>query len=136
MPITHLKISNIASTSDPSLVQPSDWNAAHNISGVLDLSGASSVIFPVLPTTQLAFNATPVFAVTTNASYAMTLTGNVTSSSTSGTPLNGNLLSLTLTEDAVGGHTFVFPANFVFSPGFTFTTTALAINELTFKYDG
>lgn len=136
MPILHTKVSTIASTSDPSLVQPSDWNAAHTISGTLDLSGASSVIFPVLPTSQLPFSATPVFPVTTNASYAMTLTGNVTSSSTSGTPLNGNLLSLTLTEDGVGGHSFVFPANFVFSPGFTFTTTALAINELTFKFDG
>src|SRR5262249_38749193 len=66
----------------------------------------------------------------------MTLTGNVTSSTTSGTPKNGNLLSLTLIQDIAGGHTFSFPANFVLPTGFTFDTGANRTNALTFKFDG
>jgi hypothetical protein len=66
MPITHNKVSLVANSGDPSLVQPSDWNAAHSISGVLDLTGATSVLgvttpFPGIPSgtcqsTQLAVN--------------------------------------------------------------------------------
>ena len=91
---------------------------------------------PLLPNTALAFSATPAFAVGASVSYSMTLTGNVTSSTTSGTPVNGNLLSLTLVEDATGGRTFSFPANFVFPVGYTFDTTATHTNALTFKFDG
>jgi len=40
-----------------------------------------------------------VFAATVSASFSITLTGNVTSSTITGTPINGNLLSLTLVED-------------------------------------
>jgi hypothetical protein len=89
-----------------------------------------------LPNTPLAFSATPSFAASFGASYSMTLTGNVTSSTITGTPSNGNILSLTLTEDATGGRTFAFPGNFIFTPSFSFTTAANAINELTFKFDG
>lgn len=91
---------------------------------------------PVLPNTPLAFSTTPNFVVSKNISYSMTLTGNVTSSTTSGSPVNGQLLSLTLVEDAVGSRTFVFPANFVFPVGYAFDTVALHTNALTFKYDG
>src|SRR5712672_809882 len=135
MPITHSKVSLLSNNGDPNLVQPTDWNAAHTINGTLDLSGttglilgAGGIVGGLIPNTPLAFSATPVFDVTKNASYSMLLTGNVTSSSTSGSPFNGQILSLTLTEDAAGGRTFIFPANFVFTPAFTFTTTALAIN--------
>jgi hypothetical protein len=89
-----------------------------------------------LPNTPLAFSATPSFAASFGASYSMTLTGNVTTSTITGKPSKGNLLSLTLTEDATGGWTFAFPANFIFTPAFTFNSAALAINELTFKFDG
>jgi hypothetical protein len=89
-----------------------------------------------LPNTPLAFSATPSFAASFAARYSMTLTGNVTSLTITGAPSKGNLLSLTLTEDATGGWTFAFPANFIFTPAFTFNSAALAINELAFKFDG
>jgi hypothetical protein len=89
-----------------------------------------------LPNTTLPFSATPAFNATANISYSMPLTGNVTSSTITGSPANGNLLSLTLTEDGVGGRSFAFPGNFVFTPTFGFVTTPNAINELTFKFDG
>jgi len=89
-----------------------------------------------LPNTTLAFSATPAFNASSNISYTMTLTNNVTSSSVTGTPTNGNLLSLTLIQDAVGGHPFVFPSNFVLPVAYTFDLAALHTNALTFKYDG
>src|SRR6266478_135684 len=136
MPITHSKVSLLSNNGDPNLVQPSDWNASHTISGKLDLTGTTGIIGGIIPNTALAFSATPVFDVSQNASYSLTLTGNVSSSSTSGSPVNGQLLSLTLTEDGVGGRAFVFPSNFSFTPTFSFVNTANAINELTFKFDG
>lgn len=92
--------------------------------------------FTGLPNTPLAFSATPSFAASSSVSYSMTLIGNVTSSTISGTPINGILLSLTLVEDATGSRTFSFPSNFVFPVGYTFDTTALHTNALTFKFDG
>lgn len=89
-----------------------------------------------LPNTTLAFSSTPAFNATNNISYTMTLTGNVTSSTITGTPANGNLLSLTIVEDAVGGRTFAFPPSFILPLGFTFSTLPLATNALTFKFDG
>jgi hypothetical protein len=90
----------------------------------------------LIPNTALSFSVTPAFAASVDTSYSMTLAGSVTSSTVTGTPANGNLLNLTLTEDATGSRTFAFPANFIFTPTFTFNTTAKAINDLTFKFDG
>jgi len=98
--------------------------------------GASCANAGILPNTPLAFSATPSFAATVSASYSITLTGNVTSSTITGTPINGNLLSLTLVEDGTGGRTFAFPGNFVIPVGYTFDTTATHTNALTFKFDG
>jgi hypothetical protein len=83
---------------------------------------------------QLA-NTTLGFSATTSI-FGRILTRNITGSTTTGSPINGNILSPRLTEDAARGRTFAFPANFIFTPSFTFNTAALAINELTFKYDG
>lgn len=100
------------------------------------INGATCNTAGNLPNTTLAFSATPTFIASTSASYTMTLTGNVTSSTVTGAPVNGTLLSLTLIEDATGGRTFTFPGNFIFPPSFSFSTTALAENALTFKFDG
>ncbi len=90
----------------------------------------------LIPNTTVRFSPTPAFPAGADVSYSMTLTGNVTSSAVTGTPLNGDLLRLTLAEDATGGRTFAFPGNFVFTPGFALKMAALAMNELTFKFDG
>lgn len=41
MPITHSKVSAKADGGDASLVQPSDWNASHSVSGGIDLPAES-----------------------------------------------------------------------------------------------
>ena len=90
----------------------------------------------VLPTTPLGFSATPNFAVGSNASYTMTLSGNVTSATTSGTPQNGSLLGTTLIQDGTGGRTFAFPANFIVPVSYTFDTAANHTNALPWRFDG
>lgn len=89
-----------------------------------------------LPCTTLSFSATPAFLATNNICYQMTLTGNVTSSTITGTPANGNLLAFTLTQDGTGGRAVAFPPNFIIPSDFTLKTAANAPNYLTFKYDG
>jgi len=88
-----------------------------------------------LPNTALSSTPTPSVDATYSHSYSMTLTANATLAVT-GTPQNGNMLSLSLTEDGTGGWTFTFPGNFIFAPSFTFATAANAVNELTFKFEG
>lgn len=89
-----------------------------------------------IPCTTLAFSSAPIYAATNNACYQLTLTGNITTPSISGTPANGNLLAFTFTQDAVGGRAVAFPAGFILPPGFSIDTTALHPNYLTFKFDG
>jgi len=106
---------------------------------IFDMRFPGSISFAngaLLPNIPLAFSATPSFNASQSHSYSMTLTANVTSSTITGTPQNGTLLSLTLVEDGTGGWTFAFPANFVFPVGFTFDTVANHTNALTFKFDG
>lgn len=58
------------------------------------------------------FSSTPVFNLTNGNIQAMTLTGNVTSSTTIN-QIVGSRLELVLCQDGVGGRTVVFPASFV-----------------------
>lgn len=65
-----------------------------------------------LPCLNLAYAPTLAIPVNKgNICYTVVLTGNLTIS-TVGTPANGNFLKLQLYQDAVGGHTVTFPANF------------------------
>jgi hypothetical protein len=89
-----------------------------------------------LPNTNLACSATPAFDGTTNAAYSMTLCQNVTSSTVTGSPINGTLMAMNLCEDGTGGWTFTFPASFTVPAGLAFNTTANACNYLTWKYNG
>lgn len=111
---------------------PVQKSVCDSVSGWLALGAAGAII----PNVPLAFSATPVFATGPNVSYTMTLTGNVTSSTTSGTPPNGALLSLTLIQDATGGWTFAFPTNFALASGTGISLSANTETALIFKYDG
>lgn len=91
---------------------------------------------PTIPNSNVSFTATPAFDGSANNSYTMTITGNVTSSTITGTPQNGNLMAFTLCQDGTGGRTFAFPPNFTIPSGFTFDTAPNHCNYLTFKYDG
>lgn len=82
-----------------------------------DSSGAPIVIpivSAIVPngTNVVAFSATPVFDLSLGIQQSLTLTGNVTSSTAllgSGAPA---IFAMRIIEDATGGHTFAWPANF------------------------
>jgi hypothetical protein len=58
------------------------------------------------------WSATPDFPGDTYTAFRMTLDGDVTSSTASGT-VQGNLYTYIIQQDGVGGHLFTWPANFI-----------------------
>ena len=83
--------------------------------------------------TTVAFSATPTFDASTAASFKLTLTGNVTSSTLSNA-VAGEPISFEICQDATGGRTFVPPAN-VLNMG-TIVSTASACSTQEFWFDG
>lgn len=82
----------------------------------------------------VVFAATPTFNTAGPCSiFEMTLTGNVTSSTITGAS-SGRLIVFRITQDAVGGRTFAWPAN-VDSPP-TVNSAPNSSTEATFYYDG
>src|SRR6185312_16612000 len=65
---------------------------------------------------NVAFSATPVFTCPAGAAIVIfkmsPLTGNVTSSTLAGMTA-GQIIIFDITEDATGGHTFLFPTNVI-----------------------
>jgi hypothetical protein len=98
--------------------------------------GASCASAGGLPNSSVAFSATPSFAASSNASYSMTLTGNITAITITGTPINGNLLRFQFTQDATGGRTVTWPGNFSIPTSFAFKSVPNSTNRVTFVYDG
>lgn len=98
--------------------------------------GASCASAGGLPSTAVTFSATPSFAASTNASYSMTLTGNITAITITGTPINGNLLRFQFSQDATGGRTVIWPGNFQIPTTFAFKSFPNQTNRMTFVYDG
>jgi hypothetical protein len=83
--------------------------------------------------TTVAFSATPTFDASTAASFKLTLTGNVTSSTLTNA-VAGEPVNFEICQDATGGRTFVPPAN-VLSMG-TIVSTANACSTQEFWFDG
>jgi len=98
--------------------------------------GASCASAGGLPNSSVTFSTTPSFAATQNASYSTVLTANITAITITGTPVNGNLLRFSFDQDATGGHTVVWPGNFIFADDFAFRILPLAKNKITFVYNG
>ena len=95
-----------------------------------DLLGSDPV------TTAVTFSATPTFTATSQDQlFTMTLTANVTSSTlvTTGLPVP-SLISFELTQDAVGGRTFAWPANMLGVAGIS--PEANAFTFVQFLWDG
>jgi hypothetical protein len=88
---------------------------------------------PVTTINALAFSATPTFAAGPNGIFTMTLTGNVTSSTITGS-LTGQIIEFSLCQDGTGGRTFAWPASFLRPP--TIVATASACTNASFFYDG
>ena len=83
--------------------------------------------------TTVAFSATPTFDASTAASFKLTLTGNVTSSTLTNA-VAGEPINFEICQDATGGRTFVPPAN-VLNMG-TIVSTANACSTQEFWFDG
>jgi hypothetical protein len=83
--------------------------------------------------TTVAFSATPTFDASTAASFKLTLTGNVTSSTLSNA-VAGEPINFEICQDATGGRAFVPPAN-VLNMG-TIVSTANACSTQEFWFDG
>lgn len=83
--------------------------------------------------TTIAFSATPTFDASTAASFKLTLTGNVTSSTLTNA-VAGEPVSFEICQDATGGRTFVPPTN-VLNMG-TIVSTANACSTQEFWFDG
>jgi hypothetical protein len=83
--------------------------------------------------TTVSFSATPTFDASTAASFKLTLTGNVTSSTLSNA-VAGEPVSFEICQDATGGRTFVPPAN-VLNMG-TIVSAANACSTQEFWFDG
>jgi hypothetical protein len=83
--------------------------------------------------TTVTFSATPTFDASTAASFKLTLTGNVTSSTLTNA-VAGEPINFEICQDATGGRTFVPPAN-VLNMG-TIVSTANACSTQEFWFDG
>jgi hypothetical protein len=61
------------------------------------------------------YSATPIFPAASYSNFALTLTGNVTSSTITG-GTTGQVATADICQDATGGHTFVWPTNLLQPP--------------------
>ncbi len=93
----------------------------------------NTVAVPVSGAVTVAFSSTPVFNFSSGNLQAMTLTGNVTSS-TILNPVIAQSIVFKICQDATGGHTFQWPSNV--SGGMTVGVTASTCSVQTFVYDG
>ena len=64
---------------------------------------------------SMTWSATPTFAVNPYYFFALTLTGNVTSSNVTGS-VAGQVIGIYLCQDSTGGRSFVWPTSFVNPP--------------------
>lgn len=64
----------------------------------------------IVPRVVVSYSATPAFNAANGSIFEITLTGNVTSSTLTGMQA-GQVLIFVITQDGVGGHTFVWPTS-------------------------
>lgn len=96
-------------SSGVGLTQRTSFNVFGGIQGV-DNGGTLKTDIRLGGLTTVAFSATPTFDASTAATFKMTLTGNVTSSTLSNA-VAGEPISFEICQDGTGGRTFVPPAN-------------------------
>lgn len=98
-----------------------------------DNAGTSRTDVRLGSLTTVAFSATPTFDASTAASFKLTLTGNVTSSTLSNA-VAGEPISFEICQDGTGGRTFVPPPNVLNMGTIVSTTSACSTQE--FWFDG
>jgi hypothetical protein len=81
----------------------------------------------------IPFSATPIFPAASYSNFALTLTGNVTSSTfTGGT--TGQVVTIAILQNGTGGNTFVWPTNLLNAP--TVSTGANTYTSIAAVYNG
>ncbi len=96
--------------NDQSTFDLSRWVPANGNNMVITLINAvsPSQVFQNI----LTFSPSMVFPATTGTYFVLTLTGNITSSTLTGTLVPGQLVVMQFIQDSVGGRTVTYPANF------------------------
>src|SRR6266849_1859743 len=98
-----------------------------------DVVVSDSTLFTALTQCVVVFTATPVFTTNVCSLFSMTLTGNVTSSTTQ-TPSTGQQAVFIICQDNAGSHTFAWPASFSSPP--IINSVANSCTTGLFVYDG
>ncbi len=115
--------------ANPATNDCAKFDLNHNLVTAGTSCGAAAVTL-----TTVTFSATPTFVRSSQIQeWALTLTGNVTSSTLSGAAA-ADIFVFSLCQDATGGRTFVPPTGF--STMATPSTTASACTRQTFYWDG
>lgn len=115
--------------SDPAANECAKFDANRNIVG----NGSACSASPVTLTT-VTYSATPVFTRSTQIQeWAITLTGNVSSSTISGAAA-ADIYIFNICQDGTGGRTFVWPTGF--SQASVISATASACTKQTFYWSG
>jgi hypothetical protein len=114
------------------LTQRTAFNCAAGIV-CSDNTGTSRTDVRLGSLTTVAFSGTPTFDASTAASFKLTLTGNVTSSTLTNA-VAGEPINFEICQDATGSRTFVPPTN-VLNMG-TIVSTANACSTQEFWFDG
>src|SRR4029077_17414537 len=101
------------SCASPVLSQynPTSGNLFYCNAGVWSIQGTNSIGMGEFSLNSLPFSATPAFDASKGSIQSITLRGNITSS-TFTNALTGQLVTMHICQDATGGRTFKWPANF------------------------
>jgi len=117
--------------------QITDTGSLITIPGAVTLSGNAQFadkLFQIA--TATIFSATPTFNAEIQNHFVITLTGNVTSSTLSGTVTAGytELITFVICQDATGSRTFIWPTNI--KGAMTIGSTLSTCSAQEFRYDG
>ena len=98
--VTHPFVSAIGDGADTTLVRPSNWNATHSISGILDVANGGSGVSTGTGTGNNVLSTAPALSNPTITNYVETLYAANTSTALTIDLANGTVQKLTLTATA------------------------------------
>lgn len=125
---------NVVLATSPSISSPtlSSTVTVSSLSNGIVAANSSGALSSVTEN-DATYSATPTFSAASNIVInTITLTGNVTSSSFTGTPYGGQQMTMIICQDSAGGHTFTWPANM--QGTMTISTTANKCSSQLFVY--